>query len=101
MKLRPYPVSLNGNVLAPDQFGFRVHKVPAPEGVTAIEFRCPNGKNRQCQIPITLGPKVDTPVRMWHWDGNTEAPTITPSIGCDHRCGWHGNIINGETHNAT
>lgn len=106
MKLRPYPWSLNGNTLALDEFGFRIYKVgfdPVTRvgGVTqvdAIEFRCPNGKNRQCQIQLTLGEQTDGPPRRWHWDGNVEAPTITPSIGCDQRCGWHGHITNGETH---
>lgn len=33
----------------------------------------------------------------WHWDGNKERPTLTPSIldkgDC---CGWHGWLRNGE-----
>lgn len=100
MKLRPYPMSLNGNVLEPDQFGLRIYNVDGVRTVDAIEFRCPNGAKRQCQIQLTLGPAVDGPQRRWHWDRNEQAPTITPSIGCDNRCGWHGHISNGTTWSA-
>lgn len=32
--------------------------------------------------------------RVWGWDGNTESPTLTPSI---HALGqWHGYLTNGE-----
>lgn len=97
MKMMPF--SLNGNVLAMDEFGWRTIQGGSgfnPQGISAIEFRCPvakNGKNNQCQIPVTLGPAENG---KWHWDGNMEAPTLSPSIGCDHRCGWHGHIVKGE-----
>lgn len=37
----------------------------------------------------------------WKWDGNVEAPTVTPSILHDDpahggRCGWHGYLTAGE-----
>lgn len=31
----------------------------------------------------------------WHWDGNVETPTISPSIGCDGGCKRHFTIVNG------
>lgn len=98
MKLRPFPASLNGNILAVDEFGFTVGQDGEP---IAIQFRCrgpnqpPNGK--QCIVNIIRGPA--SPNECKHgWDGNREEPTITPSIGCDNapRCGWHGHIIKGE-----
>lgn len=33
---------------------------------------------------------------MWHWDGNVERPTISPSIDCQGGCGRHFSIIAGE-----
>lgn len=96
MKLKPYPSSLNGNKMEPDQFGFTVGAGGEP---ITLQFRCrgpnqpPNGK--QCCIDIVRG----APQGHKHgWDGNREEPTITPSIGCDTapRCGWHGQIIKGE-----
>jgi len=96
VKLRPYPVSLNGNTLEPDQFGFTVDRSGEP---IAIQFRCrgPNQppNSRQCCVDIVRG----KPDGYKHgWDGNPEEPTITPSIGCDNapRCGWHGHIIKGD-----
>ena len=99
MKLRPYPVSLNGNILESDQFGFVVVKGGEPQ---AIVFRC-RGPNRppngmQCLVNIVRG-DPDLIAHRHGWDGNRDEPTITPSIGCDshpRRCGWHGNIIKGE-----
>lgn len=99
-QLTMYPVSLNGNVIGQDQFGYTLKRGIGfvAEGVDSIQFRCPSKINRVCSIPLTLGPEVDRDAhgqRRWHWDGNMPAPTITPSIGCEARCGWHGNITAG------
>lgn len=68
-----------------------------PQSTARILFVCPNHK----RCAVLLGPKhVDRPTSdalpIWGWDGNTEKPTITPSIDCSKGCGWHGHIINGE-----
>ena len=55
-------------------------------------FRHPQCKLGTCDIGITKG---EAKHPMWHWDGNKEAPTISPSIGCDNRCGLHFSITNG------
>lgn len=59
---------------------------------------CPN--KAWCEVPLTTGPACDDPVRgrLWHWDGNSEAPSISPSIGCDNapRCGQHRVITAGK-----
>lgn len=101
MRLTMMSYSYSGGGLGRSEFGYLC---PAKrggfnaQGVDGIAFYCPNGKNRICEIPLTLGPaQAAVEDRRWHWDGNMEAPTITPSIGCESRCGWHGNIINGET----
>lgn len=33
---------------------------------------------------------------MWWWDGNEDAPTLTPSVDCSETGGWHGFIRAGE-----
>ena len=33
---------------------------------------------------------------QWDWDGNREAPTLSPSINCESHCGWHGYIRAGR-----
>lgn len=71
---------------APDEFAF------SQDGA-AIEIPCRGGKFANCIQRITTGPAAHP---VWHWDGNREAPTLTPSMGCDARCGWHGNLTNGE-----
>lgn len=75
-------------------------------GATAhIMFVCPNEK----RCSVLLGPSsVPRPSKgalcIWAWDGNSERPTITPSIDCravddegnpTGGCGWHGYITNG------
>jgi len=43
------------------------------------------------RLPIKVGEKV---AEHWQWDGNEDAPTITPSIHVlEH---WHGWMKNGE-----
>lgn len=66
----------------------------SPTGFTPKYFLFVNPacKFNKCEIRIKRG-APESPI--FGWDGNTEAPTITPSIGCDHRCGWHGHITNG------
>lgn len=99
--LRMYPVSINGNLIAKDEFGYTLHPGAPfnPTGVDTIQFHCRGNKNRICSVSLTLGPQVDADdrgVRRWHWNGDMQRPTISPSIGCDAKCGWHGHIIAGE-----
>lgn len=99
MKMNPY--SYNGQPLGRDQFAWIWKKGAAgqnPESMDAIVFPCPNKVGGICIQKVTLGaPVADTGGNRWHWDGNMEAPTLSPSIGCDlpRRCGWHGHIVNG------
>lgn len=105
MKLRMNPYSYNGQPLERDEFawglkpgnGFNV------EGVDEIIFPCPHKVGGICVQKVTLGPPLagqNGGANRWHWNGSMEAPTLSPSIGCDNsprRCGWHGHIIDGET----
>lgn len=64
-------------------------------------FKCPIRKHR-CEgalIHGRSGLKHDPQGQNggaphWHWNGNREAPTFTPSIDCKG-C-WHGYIRNGR-----
>ena len=85
----------SGNPLAKDEFAFTF-----PSGAADrdnIVFHCQGNwpRPRLCLIPIVRGPRTEN---KWGWDGNMEEPTITPSIGCDARCGWHGHITKGDWH---
>ena len=100
-KLRMHPVSIAGQAVAPEEFGYALKPGCGfnPAGVDSIQFRCRGGKNRICSVDVTLGPAVEADAqgkRRWQWDGNMEAPTLVPSIGCDAKCGWHGHITAGE-----
>lgn len=33
---------------------------------------------------------------VWQWDGNAEAPTLTPSLRRLDGCKWHGFLTAGE-----
>lgn len=91
MKLKPHGITYNGQRLAADEFAFiQVGHALEP---TEIVLPCSGGKYANCILRITRG---EAKVPVWHWDGNREAPTLSPSIGCDHRCGWHGHLIAGE-----
>jgi len=40
---------------------------------------CPRGRG-ECMVP--LFPQAYSHGATWHWDGNRDAPTLTPSINC-------------------
>ena len=59
--------------------------------VKGMAFRCPCGCGYTSWLP------VDREERGWAWDGNREAPTLTPSIlQSGLPCKWHGFLTNGE-----
>lgn len=90
MKLKPHPVTYNGQPIGADEFAFirRGHA-----DTSEIIFPCQGGRFKNCIIRIRRGEPLDG---VFGWDGNEAEPTITPSIGCDHRCGWHGHLIKGD-----
>lgn len=71
--------------------GIEIRELPDPEGkpYRFCYFRCPRGQG-ECLVPLA----PDRP-DGWAFDGNAEAPTLTPSIQC-HRCGWHGYVRDGK-----
>jgi hypothetical protein len=59
-----------------------------------IYIRVPNGTEEGDFGSCRLSPAPLANVEDWQWDGNREAPTLTPSI---HVVGiWHGFMTNGE-----
>lgn len=101
MKLTMCPSSLNGQTIEKNQFGYVLKPGLGfePAGIDSIQFHCRGNRKAVCSVDLTLGPQIDSDEnkrRRWHWDGNMQAPTITPSIGCDAKCGWHGHITSGE-----
>lgn|GEM_PF-2136167 len=83
--------------LKPGEYQIRLvddYRVPLP--VPELFIGCPNGKGLCCH-PIAPG----VPNRngaVWHWDGNRELPTLTPSIYCQPEkggCGFHGFLSRG------
>lgn len=69
----------------------------AEPGVFDLKFpvagKCSRGF-LECRISVVEG----APKHPAHgWDGSTEAPTLTPSIGCESRgCTFHGFIAAGK-----
>ena len=57
---------------------------------THVYVRLPDGTPGE--IPI-CGKATQPNGHSWEWDGNFEAPTITPSI--DASPGWHGYLTAG------
>ena len=74
-------------------FMYRYKMVDGDPTPVEISFKNPNCKLGLCIIPIRRGDPIHP---AFGWNGNLERPTLTPSIGCDQRCGWHGHITNGE-----
>lgn len=59
------------------------------ETCQSLIFICPCGCSKVRSVPVK-GP------RKWHWDGNPELPTVTPSILIMGECGWHGCLTAGQ-----
>lgn len=85
-----------------------------------FSFKCPRHATNRCEGLLLVGadlgngqyarrvPGQNKPA-MWDWDGNIEAPTLSPSIDCRTKtdtgapaagCGWHGYIKKGEISGA-
>jgi hypothetical protein len=62
-----------------------------------IYFDCPRRPGHECHVLLKPWPIIGG--KTWDWDGNEEAPTLTPSINCNggpSSCGWHGFIQQGK-----
>lgn len=65
--------------------------VTEPSGQGRFWFVCPGCKWISA---IALRPVVDGSPQSWEFDGNTEAPTLRPSI--NHVGCWHGFLTAGQ-----
>lgn len=95
MKLRRYPYLVNGQNLAPDEFGYSAPYGSLEPNVILIPCRC--AKRTHCGVSIRREP-AEHP--FWQWDGNRDEPTLSPSINCsdvpERECAFHGHLIKGE-----
>jgi hypothetical protein len=57
-----------------------------------IAFFCPCGCGGESYLPA----KGYGHSQEWEWDGNREAPTLTPSVQQVGGCQWHGWLRGGE-----
>lgn len=64
------------------------------EGTHGMAFGCPCGCGDVSAIRFDTSPIEGDP--RWHWNGNRESPTLTPSLHKTQGCGWHGYLTNGE-----
>lgn len=68
-----------------------IRKIPGDEKISGIAFMCPCGCGQDSWLPVGQG---GFERKEWHWDGNEEAPTLTPSV-LNTFCGWHGFLKAG------
>jgi hypothetical protein len=66
-------------------------------GCFEMQIFNPQCKYDKCIVYVVKGPPQGT---HHGWDGNEESPTLTPSLNCSHRCGWHGYLDHGDLRQA-
>ena len=69
--------------------------VDRPGVPAGIIFRCPCGCADTGSIKFDTVPKASGDDQRWHWDGNREQPTLTPSLNKTWGCKWHGYLTGG------
>lgn len=65
-----------------------------PEGPSLV-FACPDGCGDVTAVPVSSPDRASEAATSWTWDGNREAPTLTPSINRLDGCRWHGFLKAG------
>lgn len=79
---------------APGAVEFRKHEAASEAGVA---FRCPCGCGTEGYLPVRPKGASRTRKPEWEWDGNSEKPTLSPSVfNSGLPCKWHGWLRNGE-----
>lgn len=64
------------------------HEDEKPVGVG---FMCPCGCGEKGVVLFYKEAGRDS----WNWNGNSERPTLTPSIQRNTPCRWHGHLTDG------
>ena len=76
--------------------------IESAEGARSFWFGCPLKPGGRCHVNIKPHFNDAHGVPSWSFDGNMNAPTLSPSIDCikdeprSYGCGWHGHVRNGE-----
>lgn len=67
-------------------------------GRTMCVWPCPRRDGQSCGVIVELHRPQRPFDKVWSWDGNESAPTLTPSVNCNGEagCGWHGFVQNGK-----
>lgn len=97
------PIIFENNILFNDEKGVyendRYMRRDLPPGSCewyaenkAITFTCPCGCGTVHSIRTDRDVKKDG---GWLWNGNTEKPSLTPSIQATTPCRWHGYLTDG------
>ena len=68
------------------------------DGYTAIWVHAPNTDAMMGLVRLPISPAGSAVPPVWQWDGNKEAPTLSPSI--DVIGVWHGWLRAGKLETA-
>jgi hypothetical protein len=65
-----------------------------------VEIECTDPATQKKRWTCSFPCSTDRPLEeghLWRWDGNTERPTVSPSIACQSPgCRLHFSLIAGE-----
>ncbi len=64
------------------------------KGIHGLIYACPCGCGEIGSLHFAVGDDAQSP--SWKWDGNEDAPTLTPSIRRLDGCKWHGFLTKGQ-----
>lgn len=74
---------------------YRFEGDPPPGEKSGITMVCPCGCGTQHYLPFRGAPYTTDLGPAWGWDGNVEAPTLSPSVRMLTPCAWHGYLRAG------
>ena len=80
---------LDGKAPIPDSL--RLFNLETDKHPTHLRLRIPGGLTGSLAL---RGKGTQSNGESWEWDGDLEAPTLTPSI--DHKEVWHGWLTKGK-----
>ncbi len=52
--------------------------------------------NRRHNMTVHINANGVPKLEVWQWDGDWEAPTLSPSIQRHGACNWHGHLRAGK-----
>lgn len=69
-------------------------EIDDPKLARVMEYVCPR-TGKYCGTIRVAYPDKPANGPSWTFDGNFDAPSLTPSINCVSGCGWHGYLTAG------